>query len=272
VHHILPEASGGPDTEENAAPLCPSCHTDFGGNPEKRKTIREMRDFWYELCARRISPEAQDLKGITEMLANVVTKDDLARLSVQNVIYLRGESEGADRVSGLSRFSFVREEYVHPLVVQELLGWLSDPAETIVSIDLVASLRSNRFVGEIVVREHGGRVWVKWLGERGQFFAYAHIATSPSGVEMLECHQGGGGSGIFGHVILLSMGRDRSLGADSAGAVGTKERVLLKTLGSIVVGDRYEGSIEYKDGLLVIAPDDGRFKNGPPIGRKVPVR
>lgn len=53
VHHILPEAQGGPDTLDNAAPLCGSCHDLFGGNPDKRKQIREMRDFWWEVCATR---------------------------------------------------------------------------------------------------------------------------------------------------------------------------------------------------------------------------
>lgn len=48
VHHIIPEKNGGRDVTDNAAPLCPTCHVDFGANPEKRKEIREMRDAWYE--------------------------------------------------------------------------------------------------------------------------------------------------------------------------------------------------------------------------------
>jgi len=47
IHHIIPQADGGPDTIDNAAPLCPACHEDFGANPIKRKQIREMRDWWY---------------------------------------------------------------------------------------------------------------------------------------------------------------------------------------------------------------------------------
>jgi hypothetical protein len=50
VHHIVPEEAGGPDTEDNAAPLCPNCHTWFGDNPKKRKEIGQMRDWWYEVC------------------------------------------------------------------------------------------------------------------------------------------------------------------------------------------------------------------------------
>jgi HNH endonuclease len=51
VHHIIPESQGGPDTEENAAPLCGSCHDLYGNNPDLRKEIRSRRDHWYESCA-----------------------------------------------------------------------------------------------------------------------------------------------------------------------------------------------------------------------------
>lgn len=53
VHHILPESEGGLDTINNAAPLCSSCHDLFGGNPEKRKQIRQMRDHWWEQMDER---------------------------------------------------------------------------------------------------------------------------------------------------------------------------------------------------------------------------
>jgi len=53
VHHIIPQADGGPDDLENAAPLCGSCHDLFGANPVKRKQIREMRDFWWEICEKK---------------------------------------------------------------------------------------------------------------------------------------------------------------------------------------------------------------------------
>ncbi len=51
VHHIIPQSERGEDTIENAAPLCASCHDRYGGNPDKRKQIRQMRDWWWEICA-----------------------------------------------------------------------------------------------------------------------------------------------------------------------------------------------------------------------------
>lgn len=51
VHHIIPSAEDGPDTEENAAPLCGSCHDLYGPNPLLRKEIISRRNNWYERCA-----------------------------------------------------------------------------------------------------------------------------------------------------------------------------------------------------------------------------
>lgn len=50
IHHIITQADGGLDTFDNAAPLCPNCHTTYGSNPNHRKFIREKRDHWYEVC------------------------------------------------------------------------------------------------------------------------------------------------------------------------------------------------------------------------------
>jgi len=79
VHHIFPEAEAGPETEDNAAPLCPSCHEAYGANPTKRKFIRESRDFWYEICGKRYASDPDRLNEIGELLRQAATKDDLNR-------------------------------------------------------------------------------------------------------------------------------------------------------------------------------------------------
>jgi 5-methylcytosine-specific restriction endonuclease McrA len=68
VHHILPQAEGGPDTEDNAAPLCPSCHEIYGANPEKRKFIREVRGFWYEVCEQRFVTDPNVIQELTTFM------------------------------------------------------------------------------------------------------------------------------------------------------------------------------------------------------------
>ncbi len=41
IHHIEPQAEGGSDDIDNAAPLCGSCHNLYGANQGLRKGIRE---------------------------------------------------------------------------------------------------------------------------------------------------------------------------------------------------------------------------------------
>jgi len=84
VHHIVPQAQRGPNTEKNAAPLCPNCHTWFGGNSEKRKEISQMRDWWYEVCATKYSAVNEEaLRKLDDLIAEVrrqgVSEEDRQR-------------------------------------------------------------------------------------------------------------------------------------------------------------------------------------------------
>ena len=272
VHHIVSEAEGGLDTEDNAAPLCPSCHSDYGANQEKRLRIREIRDLWYEKCGAKFA-ESTLLEKISDTLQNLPSKEDLERIAVRNASYGVGLSEfGMQSSLEHSRYSFAREDFIHPLIVRELLGWISDSTETVISVDIASSNKSNRFYGEFTINDRDGRSWVKWRGSEGEFFVYAHIATSPSAVEMVECYSCGGGSGVFSSVGLFGLELDRALDEDRDGNVSTRERVILKTLGSIGLGDRYKGEITYEDGFLIIGPDNGWFNRGKDAAKKLPVR
>lgn len=66
VHHIVPQADNGPDDENNAAPLCPYCHSLYGGNPDLRAQIREKRDWWFKVAARKYPYELPSLQESVE--------------------------------------------------------------------------------------------------------------------------------------------------------------------------------------------------------------
>lgn len=274
IHHIIPQSEGGSDEEDNAVPLCPTCHETYGANPEKRKFIRETRDFWYGVCQKRYAADSDRLRVIEEKLDAVATKEDLERLYVQNMgADVFGEQED-DRRQYWEKlpYSFVREEFIHPLIVRELWGGLADPAETVVSIDLIQANRSNKFYGPFSARKEDGRNWVDFdYPDRG-YFIYSYIATSPSGVHMVECYENGGGTGVFGYVILLAFQIDRALDIGRNGELTSRGRILLKTLGSIGLGDRYSGNIKYENGFLEIGPDEGLFKRGKSASKRILIK
>lgn len=79
VHHIIPQAQGGSDDEDNAAPLCGSCHDLYGNNPDLRKEIRSRRDQWYEICSKILNPLFGWPIGLDVPLLEFATRTDPTR-------------------------------------------------------------------------------------------------------------------------------------------------------------------------------------------------
>lgn len=120
IHHIVPQADGGVDDVENAAALCAGCHDLFGSNPDKRKQIRQMRDFWYELCETRFHDAS-----------SLVLAEDLEKLKS------RQEEQGA-MISGMKS---LLEKY-HLRQSKEIAG--ASTASQVASLSGVAIPQSNR--------------------------------------------------------------------------------------------------------------------------------
>ena len=78
---------------------------------------------------------------------------------------------------------------------------------------------------------------------------------------MVECFDCGGGSGVFSSIGMFSLELDRALSEDENRTVFTRNRTILKCLGWITLGDRYDGEVSYKDGFLKIGADRSRFKH-----------
>lgn len=86
IHHIIPQAENGPDDIDNAAPLCQNCHDRFGANPEKRKEITQMRDWWYEIVKEKFGDrDSEKLAEINDIVLKIQQtqenqKDELQQL------------------------------------------------------------------------------------------------------------------------------------------------------------------------------------------------
>ncbi len=171
------------------------------------------------------------------------------------------------------KWSFIRPEFVHPLIIKELLPWLSDIGEQVVAVNILDSQDSNRFHGKYgVVTRADGSTWVEWSAEDGRSsFAYRYLGTSPSGIHMLQCADWGGGTGVFQDIILVAFETDdavfersHEVGEDALQfSYEKRERIILKTLGSITLGDRYTGAIQYAGGYLRVGPDERWKRMGP---------
>ena len=64
--------------------------------------------------------------------------------------------------------------------------------------------------------------------------------------------------------------RDRALETEDESRF-SRERKVLKILGQCGLGDRYDGDIQYNNGVLEVGPDKGWFKMGKEASWRLPV-
>lgn len=193
---------------------------------------------------------------------------------------------GGDPADGEDRFhatySFRTAPFIHPKIVGDLVGSLADAGDQVVAINLLDSQDSNRYYGEIFVTPQTDPLVPSWPwlyaldGEpyaaappgsiRGQeLFAYRYVGSTPSGLDVLHYTYSGGGSGLFNSVVFVRIESDvgvdygRPAGVHHAqGPVGPeiRRRELIRMVGRIPLGDRWQGTIEVVGNDVVVRGRD----------------
>lgn len=124
IHHIVPQEENGPDSEENAAPLCPTCHEIYGANPQKRKFIREAREFWYELCASRYKSDRTQLDEIRGMVEQTVSKADFSAFAGEIFHALANIQKKSISFESAKQDLSPSNQDIRKISIQEFIGWL----------------------------------------------------------------------------------------------------------------------------------------------------
>ena len=152
------------------------------------------------------------------------------------------------------KYSFTAENYINPAILEDLNGWISDLGDQVVSINISDSNESNRYFGDISVDEQTDNYPIVTFVEEEErkVFFYQYIGCSFSGVHILKSVHNHGGSGWFGSLLLVTVSIDTSVEFERT-KPHKKDRLIIKKVGSIPLGDRYEGDINYKFGFITIS-------------------
>ena len=183
-------------------------------------------------------------------------RDDIHGFIGKNVFTLTPKNR-LIRDLDAAKLSFVNSEFINPRILDDLCGWLSDTGDQVVSINIADSNESNRYFGDITVEEPDeGFPIVKCTSEEG-WISYKYIGRSFSGLHIVQTWSNGGGSGIFCNLLLVTLSLDSAL--EYNGTENEKRtRYVIKLIGSLPLGDRYEGEISYKFRFLFIPACSGR--------------
>jgi hypothetical protein len=143
---------------------------------------------------------------------------------------------------------------VHPGCVYSLLTDLADKRPTTASVDVVGCRESNSFVGEISVLQDGIVAYkdARLLGKDGRF-TYQWLGTTDNGVQVLQTELNTGGSGIFISVLLARLVKEPFFNDGIK-----KERIVLRGLGEIVLGDRSSTQVEVSGQSIILKENEAR--------------
>ena len=181
-------------------------------------------------------------------------------------------------------YSFKKAPFVHPKIVSDLVGSLADSGDQVVAINLLASQNSNRYFGDILVTpqrdplipswpwvytvdedpsgdEEDGMPQHNWERER---CAYRYVGTTQNGLDVLHQQYSGGGSGVFNTLMFVRIEADygveypllRYIDSPRAVRPAFRPRELIRMVGTVPLGDRWQGTIEIVGDEVVVRGRD----------------
>jgi hypothetical protein len=207
-------------------------------------------------------------------LENTQADLDKERAKPKLSMVLGAADKDVGDIAHLLRYSFSKPEYIHPEIVEELDGWLSDGLPVYAAVDLEGAMHSNRFFLPPESRRMPGEdgwVWVEKKGEfscdRNPYYKYKFIGVTPSGTHILQTASSGGGTGIFCWVLFMRFQTDEVL-TSSLDKTTTRARILLRCIGKRPLGDRYYGEVTYADGVLTIGAGSRNDIGRVPVAEK----
>lgn len=158
-------------------------------------------------------------------------------------------------------YSFCHPPYIHPKIIQDLTTWLSDSGDQVVAVNLLESQSSNRYFGEVRVRKAPGKFPFVYVKERKEEFGYRYVGTTTSGIHVLYTSYSGGGTGVFTCLMLVTFERDKGITTDwkELRIRPGRKRLLLKKLGEVGLGDRWDGDLKVKGNEIFVGKDRGWF-------------
>jgi len=166
-------------------------------------------------------------------------------------------------------YSFTQAPFISPQIIEDLSTSVADQGDQIIAINLTDAQGSNRYGEEAdVVKKSGRNPYVRFQlkgedGGDGMEFGYEYIGRTTSGIDVVRTSSWTGGSGRFETLLLIRLEHDANGASveDAGGKIETltfkKQRTLLRKLGEIPLGDRWDGQLKVTGNEIAIGKNQG---------------
>ncbi len=129
---------------------------------------------------------------------------------------------------------------IHPALIREFEGWMSDSWMPItVSVDVIAAEGTNEcFEDDVEIRDNG-YIFFQREGERDYCY-YKWLGRLNNGLHVLDFGEGDGGSGVFQDVFFVRFDTDKGITPEGE----PYDRLLMSIVRKHGLGDRDNGEIK----------------------------
>ncbi|HLK91961.1 MAG TPA: lysozyme inhibitor LprI family protein [Polyangia bacterium] len=172
-------------------------------------------------------------------------------------------------------YSFTKAPFVSPKIINDLSTGVADQGDQVLAIDLSDSEESNRYAGDVKVVKTGNRnpyvatreEPVEGDSEPPPEFGYRFVGRTASGIDVLFTSESGGGSGVFESLMLVRVSEETgapSITPDSGPRQTMTfrgKRLVIRKLGEIGLGDRWDGELGVRGDEISIGADRGWFSD-----------
>ncbi len=139
---------------------------------------------------------------------------------------------------------------IHPGLVHEFEGWLSDGGPITLAVDVRAACWSDEYP-DSVITARDGRVSYEVPGTSpAEWYAYEHMGRLANGTHVLRTVWSGGGSGRFVNLLLVRLHIEPA----PAEAGSPDYRLVMSVQRSVPLGDRHAGAIRVRGDRVIVEP------------------
>jgi len=150
-----------------------------------------------------------------------------------------------------STYSFFKEEFINPKIVEEMLGPLSDSGSQLLSVNVHNANISNQFFSEVHVRTTKDKPYV-YYKDGNKEFGYMYVGATTGGIHVVHTVSYECGSGVFHTLLFFIFTKTETM------AFGTEVRSVtqptLTLIGSLPLGAPFAGTISLENDILKVMP------------------
>jgi len=141
-------------------------------------------------------------------------------------------------------------EPIHPVLVYEFEGWLSDGGPITVAVDIVSAHGSDEYYQPDVVI--GADNTYAFRPSEREYYSYQWLGRLDNGTHVVRTAYSGGGSGVFMSLLFLHI--NEGIGFTPEGE--QQERLVLSISQWYPLGDRVSELIELRGNKVLIGPGE----------------